>query len=212
MSFERIGDVKVGKVLNERPHEDTLTVCIAGVPRGGTTMVAAAVHALGLYLGPEEDLRGFTFEDQRMNRPYLEEQHACIKERDAAHDKWGWKDPGAIHPLNELAHALRNPRVILVFRDTLASIQAEQRFDEENEITGRTFTGLVESSMQRLETNWKFVERTRLPLMLVSYERAINNREVFVSEVENFLGITPTNEQRQEAISRISQQGGYYQW
>lgn len=213
-TFEHIGTLSTTMVLNNQPRTEdpAMTVCIAGMPRGGTTMVAAVVHALGVDLGPEEDLRGFTFEDQMMNRPYPDEVHKYIKKRDAEQKVWGWKDPGAIHPFNDLAHALRNPRVILVFRDTFAVVQSEMKFDEANEITGRTFETLVESVQRRLEENCRFIERTRVPLLLVSYEKAIINRDSFVSEVAAFLGLPIDSQLRQEAVDRISPSGGYLQW
>lgn len=211
--FQHIGTSMSTMVLNNRPRTDpAMTVCIAGMPRGGTTMVAAVVHALGVDLGPEEDLRGFTFEDQMMNRPYQDEVHKYIKKRDAEREVWGWKDPGAIHPFNDIAHALRNPRVILVFRDTFAVVQGEMRFDEENDITGRTLETLIESAQRRLEENYKFVERTRVPLLLVSYEKAIINRDSFVNEVVAFLELPTDPLLIQEAVDRISPSGGYLQW
>lgn len=212
MTFEHIGTPRVCLTVNPPSGEVTeKTVIIAGIPRGGTTMVAAAVEALGVYLGPEEDLRNFHFEDQIMNRPYLNEQHDCIKQRDAEHSVWGWKDPGAIHPLVELAHAVRNPRVIIVFRDMLASIQGEMRFDEVHGIS-RPFNNLIDSTMNAYDKNWSFIKRTKLPTLLVSYERAVRERNAFLDEVISFLQIDPTPEQRTKALDRISPDGGYYIW
>lgn len=210
MKFQRIGNFKTCTIVNpvDNSGKKNRTVVIGGIPRGGTTMVAAAVEALGVYLGPEEDLRDFTFEDQVMNRPYLNEQHDRIKENDANHTVWGWKDPGVIHPLNELGHALREPRVIIVFRDMLASIQGELRFDEENGLS-RPIHELVDNTMDRYAKNWEFIKRTRLPTLLVSYERAINNKEEFVNEMIDFIGISPNPEQKQNALNRISEKGGY---
>lgn len=214
MSFERIGKAESCLVWNEPDNtgqDKTRTVVIAGIPRGGTTMVAAAVEALGVYLGPEEDLRNFTFEDQVMNRPYLNEQHDRIKQNDSNHDVWGWKDPGAIHPLNELGHALRNPRVIVVFRDMLASIQGELRFDQEHELS-RPVNDLIDNTLDRYEKNWTFIKRTRLPMLLVSYERAINDKGGFVTSLINFIGINPSEAQKRTAMDRISSSGGYLKW
>jgi len=79
--FERIGkEITTSLVLNYDPesrHEE-MTVPIAGVPRGGTTMVAAAVDALGIDLGPLEDLKNFHFEDQTMHSPDLNVQYRYI--------------------------------------------------------------------------------------------------------------------------------------
>lgn len=213
MGWERIGEASPVMVVNEPDNTGghNKTVVIGGIPRGGTTMVAATVDALGVYLGPEEDLKlKNCFEDQTMNSPYLDVQHDYIKKNDNNHAVWGWKDPGVIHPLNELGHALRGPRVMIVFRDMLASIQGEMRFDIKNGIDPRSYDSLVENTMNRYADIWKFSQRTRLPLMLISYERAINNREDFVDQVIDFIGLQVTPDQRQEAIDRIAPDGGYF--
>jgi hypothetical protein len=218
MEFQHIGEPTatkttnrtdfMEKVLRDDPHR---TIVIAGLPRGGTTMVAAAVEALGVYLGPENDLRNFHFEDQRMNSPHLDEQHVAIKENDSKHQVWGWKDPGAIHPLRELSWALRNPMVIIVFRDLFTSIQGEMRFDEEHGYN-RSLADLIDSTINNTQRNWEFVKRTQLPTLLVCYERAVQNREAFVKQLVDFMQIEPSDSQIRQAVDRISPEGGYMVW
>jgi hypothetical protein len=55
----------------------------------------------------------------------------------------------------------------------------------------------------------RYITNTQFPIYLVSYERAINNPELFIYELEVFLQLKPTEEQRAEAVSRISRSGGY---
>lgn len=221
MNFEHIGQPRSCLIVNEPspiadPEEESLptqrTVVIGGVPRGGTTMVAAVTEALGVYLGPEDDLRTYTFEDQRMNQPHPEIQYKQIKLNNEAHDVWGWKDPGAIHPLKEIAHALRQPRVIIVFRDMIASIQGEIRFSEQNGQDPRPLVELIENTTERIFTNLMFAKNTQLPTMLVSYEQAVKNKEEFVDSLINFIGIEVSDDRWGKAIDRISPSGGYMQW
>jgi len=213
MEFEHVGTPEPCMAMNiaEVPDEEHKTIVVAGVPRGGTTMVAAAVHALGVYMGPKTDLQEFTFEDQAMHSPYPLERLERIGENNSTHDVWGWKDPGAIHPLKEITYALRNPRVILVFRDMLASVQGERRFDAENGID-RPIDGLIDDVVDRYATNWDFVKHTQLPTLLVSYERAIQNREYFLDTLVDFIGVPVSDAQRSCALERISPTGGYLKW
>jgi len=196
-------------VVNPEPQLPTMTIPIAGVPRGGTTMVAAAVHALGVDLGPAKDMGAFTFEDQSMNGE-LHTRLSYIKRRNTERQVWGWKDPTAIVSMRELFFALRNPRLILVFRDMMASIDSEMRFDEHNSIEPRrTFTDLAEATTNWWASNMEFISRTTFPTLLVSYERALQHPETFVNQLAAFLGLTPTQEQVQEAMTRINPRGGY---
>lgn len=211
--FKPIGtNPDVTMTINQTPRSGAMTVCVMGMPRGGTTMVAAVVHALGVNLGPDHDLGNFHYEDQTMNRPYLNEQHEYIKKRNVEHDVWGWKDPGAVHPFKELAYALRFPRVIMVFRDPLAVIQGEMRFDREYGVDPRPMGALFDNINDRMRKNWEFVSNTSIPTLLVSYERAMNKPEKFIDEVIEFLQLTPDGEQRKEASLSIGPEGGYLQW
>jgi hypothetical protein len=213
--FKHLGGKPIGSMmLNYRPREDeTMTVVIAGVPRGGTTMVAAVVDALGVYLGPEEDLRTYTFEDQTMNLPWLASQHECIEQRNVEFDVWGWKNPGATKSFGELVHALRNPRVIIVFRDLLSSIMGEMNADRVLENPEpRSLNLLIDDALERQERNLIFARRTRLPTLLVSYEKCIIDRNRFLDEIIEFLGLDPSPEERETAMNRIGTIGGYIVW
>ena len=196
-------------VVNPQPSLPTMTIPIAGVPRGGTTMVAAAVHALGVDLGPAKDFGAHTFEDQSMNGE-LHTRLSYIKRRNAERQVWGWKDPTAIVSMRELFFALRNPRLILVFRDMMATIDSEMRFDEAMSIEPRrSFADLAEATTNWWASNMEFISRTTFPTLLVSYERALQHPETFVNQLAAFLGLTPTQEQVQEAMIRINPRGGY---
>ena len=184
-----------------------MTVPIVGVPRGGTTMVAAVVHALGIDIGPAADLAAFTFEDQQMNRD-MGAQLAHITQRNRERAIWGWKDPTAIVGIRSIFFALRNPRIIIVFRDMLASIEGEMRFDAANDQT-RPFSDIAQATINWWTDNMAFVTTSPFPMLLVSYERAIQMPDVFINDVATFLGIDLTNAMIKEAMARINTRGGY---
>ncbi len=209
--FQRNGEPRPCLVLNPQPPTSVMTVPIVGVPRGGTTMVAAVVHALGVDLGPAKDLAQFTFEDQEMkNESHF--QMAYIARRNHERSIWGWKDPPALTAMRPLFFCLRSPRVIIVCRDMAASIDGEMRFDEalhpdpENR---RPFSDLATATANWWADNMEFVEKTALPTLLVSYERAMQMPEKFIRDLAAFLGIAPTHEMTQDALARINPHGGY---
>jgi len=212
-TFQRTGKVDTSISLNRKAHVERpqqQTIIIAGIPRGGTSMVAAVIEALGIDLGPREDMDAFNFEDQKMQSAYIEVRAERVKQRNKECDVWGWKDPVGITRVQDTTPLLRNPYVILVSRDPLATIQGELRFDKAHASLGlRTLKDITAQTRRWWNCNFDFIQDTKLPTLLVSYERAINNPPRFVSEVCDFLSLAPTEEEKQKAIERISPAGGY---
>jgi hypothetical protein len=117
------------------------TVCLLGLPRGGTSMLAWMVAQLGIFMGEsihpstgedaaflshEGDRAIFTEPAQAPRRAaFMTGLAATIAARNAAHDVWGWKDPLAPYYLTEIAGQLRQPRLIIVARDLAAIAQRE---------------------------------------------------------------------------------------
>ncbi len=208
--FKRYGEPRPCMTINPEPPTSVMTVPIVGVPRGGTTMVAAVVHALGVDLGPASELAKHTFEDQTMNRAAVVEQLAYLAKRNRKCNVWGWKNPLAVQTLRSIFFALKQPRVIIICRDIAATVESEMRFDAINGTNPRrTFSDLMQVTLHWWTENMEFIAQATSPMLLVSYERAIHMPEVFVHEVGAFLGITPTCEMLQDALARINPRGGY---
>ena len=208
--FYRHGKPRPCLQLNPETPCSMMTVPIVGVPRGGTTMVAAVVHSLGVDLGPAKDLAEFTFEDQSMNRADPGLELSYIKQRNHEANIWGWKNPAALQSIRPLFFSLRKPRLIMVFRDVMATMDGEMRFDEEHGVEPRrAFCDLAQATANWWAENMAFITQTTFPTLLVSYEHAIRAPETFIHALADFLGITPTHEQMTEAMARINPNGGY---
>src|SRR5687768_64110 len=98
------------------PDSDTFTVVILGVPRGGTTMVAGVAKRCGLSIGSR--LPG-NLEDPDFSISDVGRMERTIVARNASMKVWGWKYPRAASYLPELLPKLRNPRIIMVWRDLM---------------------------------------------------------------------------------------------
>ncbi|MDZ7808846.1 MAG: hypothetical protein U5L11_00285 [Arhodomonas sp.] len=97
------------------------TVVVLGVARGGTTMVASVLQALGVHMG--ENL-GPVLEDVRLSEaieagdtPTVD---AIVAERNERFRVWGWKRPAATRYGKVWQSRFRNPYVIAVYRDPFA--------------------------------------------------------------------------------------------
>ena len=126
------------------------TVVVLGAFRGGTSMVAQLLRALGVFMGDEfahPDQEYGNLEDrefqQLLHRKDLLTREdisstdfsaaeigtlkTLVGQRNRQHPLWGWKYPGTVlwclHA--GLSCYLRNPHFITVFRDPLAIFQHE---------------------------------------------------------------------------------------
>ena len=155
------------------------TVIIFGTTRGGTTMVAGAVHGFGYYLG--KDLL-VNLEDENFAYQTDEHMKKTIAQRNRDHPLWGWKYPIAVEYLDRLLPFVRNPILIVVARDVAATACALTRWDN------RDVSGALAEAITQGQRNLMLAIRHRLPTLYVSYEKASLNREVFLTEMGSFLG------------------------
>lgn len=155
------------------------TVIVFGMTRGGTSMVAGAVRGFGYYLG--EDLL-VNLEDQNFVYKTHEHMTETIARRNQDHSLWGWKFPLAAEYLESLLPCLRNPLFIIVTRDATATACALTRWD------ARDPSGALAEVMIQNQRNLIFAIRHRRPTLYVSYQKASQNHDLFLTELERFLG------------------------
>ncbi len=196
------------------------TYVMVGNGRGGTSMVAGLMVALGSipYLGEKtysvnyEDAelvnaaQGLDFEQTPLDlEPDAVRSRliGLIERRNAAADVWGWKDPSADLYLESIIGNLRNPHIIFVTRDPGAVAGAHARV---NSIA--TVEAFSEANA-RLNRYWAMIQRLRLPTLLVSYERGKQKPQELLTALGAFTGATVTADARQTAASFVSEAGGY---
>jgi hypothetical protein len=127
---------------------------------------------------------------------------AAVERRNAEHDVWGWKYPRSIKFLDEVRPTLRDPRLILVLRDPVASAgRPVRRQKEQNPMQ------VVQEHHQLEARNLKLVARWEVPALLVSYERSIDRPAELVEQLAEFLGMpAPTDP---DLVRRFIQPGTY---
>lgn len=166
--------------------EGPRTYVVFGVMRGGTTMVAGVMRALGIPMG------GAVNEDNQesahfVDRP-IEEMAEAIRRNNAQHEVWGWKYPDAADYLDRLWPQLRNPHLVCVFRDSVANGQGLNRWHPIGRIQA------VQEGLLRQQKNINLIALRNCPAILVSYEKAERHPERFLSEFSALLGVTPDHD------------------
>ena len=188
------------------PTGDLRTIVVLGVQFGGTSMVAQALHNLGVPMGNRENSP--TFEDDDFftllsRADQIDEAEMCerfselVEARNSLHSTWGWKTPGVVTP--KLYRLLRNPMLVMVCRDPVA-IASRGVASLQNDVAESTLKHASVVTDRLVDLFGK----TELPCLLVSYEKAIAHPDVFCRELGTFIDLGADHKRLELAASFIT--------
>lgn len=171
-------------VVRACPDQPAKTIIVLGVARGGTSMIAAVLDKLGVFMG---DAIAPVFEDRALSVAVEKRDKArvdrIISERNGRFSVWGWKRPSSINHISKLEARFRNPVYVAVFRDVF-SIANRNRLS--------VSASVVDNMRQSLNQYAKlidFIDESAAPCMLVSYDKALAHRQAFVENLARFVGM-----------------------
>jgi tetratricopeptide (TPR) repeat protein len=177
-------------VLNNAPANGTATIIVVGLPRSGTSMVAAVLDSLGVHLGSLadqavfEDLEIITaIEHDRASLPDI------IDRYNESYRIWGFKYPSFFEKGYDKLHLFRNPRLIIIFRDPLAIAMRNAISMKEELLLS------LDNTSTRISNLVEFTETLRIPTLMASYEKALIDPSRLINSIINFSGVAPTADQ-----------------
>ncbi len=179
------------------------TVVICGAAHGGTTMVAAVTRMCGVDLG--EDLPS-NLEDPAFSRPVRnntnnpEKMRAVIRERNASKQTWGWKFPRAASYLDALRPDLRDPHLIIVTRDPVATATRQI-------VAGMDVQQVVQEALDKQVRAMELARRWRVPTLLVSYEKSLMAPARLATGLADFVGAAPLSAQQRQEVAQFVKPG-----
>jgi hypothetical protein len=183
------------------------TVVIVGSPRAGTSIVGYTLRLAGYFLGSRVNAQNH--EDQEIAAAFKDNTQLLkvIAKRNAMQERWGFKLPQASLKLEWLASHLRNPVIIVVYRNPLAIARSilsrAGEFEETPEDLGRALT----HGLDRTMTATTNTLRTRAPAILVDADIAKTRPAVFLREFLSRLSIEYTEELVTKLEGEIRQPG-----
>ncbi|MFQ5575925.1 MAG: hypothetical protein ACE5G8_02935 [Anaerolineae bacterium] len=188
-------------------HSKPRTIIVLGVARGGTSLVAGALHHLGLYMGKTavppvfEDM---TFDDALAARKPAALQK-ILSEYNAQHKIWGLKRPDAtLKQIDKVHRHFRNPIYVAIFRDVL-SIAKRDEISMHIDPMPRLIKAL--DHYQKLLL---FLRKKNPPCLMVSYSKALEHKEFFLEQLIDFCGLQPGREQLAAASQFIKPNPQFY--
>ena len=145
---------------------DLRTVVVLGVERGGTSMAAGMLRALGINMG---DRAGLNHEDPM----FLVDEHDKLRRRIQTRNRdnpvWGFKVPKASLHLPFYEKTLRNPYYVVVYRNPLSIVDSWMQRG----------AGAPVDVLDRIATYQaailELIKTTKAPLLLLNYERAVQD-------------------------------------
>ena len=175
-----------------------------GVERGGTSLVAGVLRALGLYLG---DIPEGNNEDKAFHNRPLGQMKATVARRNQDYDVWGWKYPTASTYLPVLSKSLRNAFFVVVYRDVVATALSRAQWD--GEFIRRNGRMSLHETNAIVNANTGFVLATRRPCLLVSSEKAAAHTSQLIDEVADFLYVPRPDDELRAKILDYTEPGRY---
>jgi len=182
--------VNSGLIVLREPAAGTVrplsrTLVVSGVARSGTSMVARVLFEAGVFMGEHHD--DVVFEDHELNdcfgRADLAALDGLVRKRNRQFPVWGFKRPH-LHVLGaEPIARLRHPLVVLTVRDPVAI--AERNVISEH----RDPVACLSEAAADVAEAMRFAAALTCPVLLVSYEKAIQNPRVFIDRLVEFCGL-----------------------
>lgn len=171
-------------ILNQKVLSEQNTVAITGLGRSGTTMLSRLVSEIGMPVGM--NLTPNTLEDKDIQKAIKQKDissfEKAVDTRNSEWENWAFKCPALRGDLKSYLDLLRNPRLIVIFRDVLA-ISIRNNISMNFELN----EGLL-ASVKNYEKLINNIRELDIPILLISYEKALIMPEETVASIANFIG------------------------
>ena len=198
------------KIIGEPPERNgAVAIIVVGLNRGGTSAIAASLHALDIHVGNCFHLPNY--EDVELAHAFRQRDwrqvQAIIRAYESEHPRFAWKLPDVYAQLARVNKFCSNPRYIFVYRDIFA-------ISRRRELVRQTDT--VTSMMDCLDSYAaivKFIKKTRPYGLHVSYEKVLQHKAGFAQMLCTFCDI-PADPGRLAAVQNCIEPSpeGYLQW
>lgn len=182
---------------------------VVGVGRGGTSVIAASLHTLGITLGDNFNLPNY--EDTQMSAAFRsrnwKELKQLISSSESKYLKFAWKLPDSNKQLKRINHYFSNPRYIFVYRDIFAIANRKNLAKNDDILT------TMQSSLASYNRIIKFIKKNKISALHISYEKLLQNKYEYAQELALFCNI-PASEELLQKIGTLIEPSpdGYTTW
>lgn len=180
-------------------------------------MVAGTCKLLGVHMGESADMKGWDnhLEDLSLveglggSLMAIEKQVAL---RNKSHDLWGVKHPDLIKRVERLENlllAVRNPHIIVIFRDPIAISRNRVAITESFRRFMQEAIGVSNDQINFLKWLTSREASFKVKPLILSYEKCLSDAEGYINTVAGHLNIQATEAQFQACLSYVKPSPGY---
>lgn len=194
--------------LSERVGQESLVVC--GSPRGMTSLVAYALYECGYHLGDrigaknledQEILERLPAADSPENAASItssDELSSIFNQRNARHERWGFKIPHSAAYVHQLESMLRRPVFVVCVRNPVAIAHSVIKREPDMTFTAER---LFEISERPLRVINHLMEMQESTFIMVDMDAVTRSPGVFLEEITGLLNIQGDLTRIKKAIS-----------
>jgi len=177
------------------------TIAIIAFSHSGTTMVAGILEILGVpMVGPQYDLA--KWEDIEVIKALKTGQFAdIVAQRNAQHERWGFKFPGAWRYLATLDHCLREPLYLAIWKDAVSVTRRRFR-------TQDRWLRKIQNTVHQFSDAVDGICASHLPVQMLSYQIAVMQPRQFVEDIARLAGIDAEEDRLDRATRYIQPNSG----
>ena len=161
------------------------TIIVLGEARGGTSLAAGILFALGVPMGTQVDEP--IFEDGVLSRAIRSGKtknfHNVVDQYNNHWNVWGYKQPSVKRFLMRKSSALRNPMFLLIVKDVVSICSRK------NDLYGYDFVQTMRSVLKSYDDQILFLSKKRYPALVISYEKLVSNPAPFLDHICSFFGL-----------------------
>lgn len=161
------------------------TIIVLGEARGGTSLAAGILSALGVPMGTQVD--DPIFEDGVLTRAIRSGRtknfRNVITQYNALWNIWGFKQPSAKRFLMRKASSLRNPMFLMIVKDAVSICSRK------NDLYGYDYVQTMRSVLKSYDEQIRFLSKKRYPALVISYEKLVSNPAPFLDHICSFFGL-----------------------
>lgn len=200
----------------EGTADEPRTIVVVGVARGGTSMVAGALHHLGVPMG--KPCQPPIYEDTRFDDPLAKGDARAVRKLARQSTRqwrvWGYKRPKSAQHLRLIDRTFVNPRYVVVFRDVAAVARRQQLAHAEEPESIAARAGALKLSLKKYMQITDFLLKHEPPALSISYEKAVQQPNAFLDSLMDFAQLRATADEvraasefvQPNAIAYVSQQ------
>jgi hypothetical protein len=184
----------------ERVNGRGRTFIVTGQQRSGTSLVAAVLRQVGIFMGAE--INDHVHEDEALAKILIARDRnglrRTIRERDANFGTWGFKFPMLCDVLAPADLGLfSNPHVIVPMRDPIA-VAVRRSLSEFHQPMPA-----LRDAAKALAAMVDFVDRLNCPVLLLSYEKSLVLPGDFIDAIVRFGDLPQAEALRERLIGLI---------